>query len=198
MISDEDISYAQNLCSGFEPLYRGPNPLTSGLGHEDKDVRHKAVEEAWAAWSGFSRNYFMAMLHTLAGYKPLIIESSIHQSCTPAEAVGGRAALDVFWRRGLAMRGTLERRGGVSLTPLQHAILADDDVNAAVFKGVETRMEASIMNTLRGRRGFLRQIEPEDDHQSGLQSDIAYFFGSGRPTPLPRKVRNENFDMLLF
>lgn len=198
MISKEDIAYAQSLCAAFEPLYRGPNPLTSGLGYEDEAERHAAVKEAWTAWSGFSRNYFMAMLHTLAGFKPLVIESSINQSCSQAEAVGGRAALDVFWRRGLAMRGTLERRGGVSLTPIQHSILADDDVNSEVFKGVEARMEASIMATLRGRRGFLRQIEPDADHQTGLQEDITYFFGKGRPTPLPRNKRNENFDMLLF
>jgi len=193
-----DIAFAQNTCAAFQPLYRGPNPLTAGTGTEDADECAAAVDEAWNAWSGFARTYFMAMLNTLGGCKPLALESEIVRFCTPAEAIGGRAAMDVFWRRGLALRGSAERRGGVSMTPLQLAILADDAVNAEVFRGVEARMEQAIMNTLRGRRGFLQQIDAETDHAEGLQADIASFFGGGRPAPLPSAQRNENFDFMLF
>lgn len=197
-ISDEDIAFATRVCAGFGPLYQGPNPLVAGLGIEDKAEQAAAVDAAWGTWSAFTRNYFMAMLHTLGGYKPLALESEITRFCTPAQALGGRAAMDVFWRRELCFRGQVERRGAYAFTPIQRAILADDTVNQRVFSAVERQMEDAIAHTLRARRGLLQEIAPDDDHASGLQEDTVLFFGSGRPAPLPLKQRDENFDGVLL
>lgn len=197
-ISRDDISAAIRCCSAVQPHYRGPNPLAAGLQIEDLDERQRVVEETWTTWSSFTRAYFMGMLNIISGMKPLVLESEIMKFCTPAEAVGGRTAIDVFWRRDLALRAPTVQRGAHSLNAIQHAILADDAINAEVFGAVETNIESEIMQTLRTRRNFLRGLDPETDHVAGLQADIAVFFGSGRPTRLSANDRNENYDGVLF
>jgi hypothetical protein len=197
-ITDEDIGFATRICAGFQPLYQGPNPLAAGSGIEDKAEQQAAVAAAWDAWSAFSKSYFMAMLNTLSGCKPIALESEITRFCTPAEALGGRAAMDVFWRRELCLRGQVERRGAYAFTPIQRAIFADDTVNQQVFRAVERQIESSITHILRARRGFLQEINPDTDHAAGLQEDMATFFAGGRPAPLSLKQRDENFDGVLL
>ena len=197
-ISQDDIRAAIRHCSAFQTHYRGPNPLAAGLQIEDPDQRQPIIDEAWTAWSSFSRTYFMGMLNIIGGMKRLSLESEIVRFCTPAEALGGRAAIEVFWRRELALLAPSERRGAHSMNAIQHAILADDAVNAEVFTAVETNIESEIMRILETRRNFLRGLDPETDHMGGLQEDIAQFFGGGRPIRLPAKDRNANYDGVLF
>ena len=197
-ISRDDISAAIRYCSAFQSHYTGPNPLSSGLNIEDPDTRDQLVEETWVTWASFSRTYFMGMLNIIGGMKPLLLKSEIQKFCTPAEALGGNAATEVFWRRDLAHRAPLAWRGPHALNAIQLAILADDAVNTEVFRAVEKTMEAEIMRILRSRRNFLRGLDPDTDHVTGLETDIAWFFSGGRPTRLMAKDRNKNYDGMLF
>jgi hypothetical protein len=197
-ITADDIALAKSACAAFQPRYRGPNPLTTGMALENEAERQEAVGTAWTAWSGFARGWFMAMLNTLGGAKPLALRSAVEKFCEPPEAAGAREAMDLFWNGKIALHMPGERRGGVRLNPLQLAILADDTIGLEVFRAVDQAMEAQIMQTLRNRRNFLQQYEPEVDHGVGLQEDIAFFFGGGKPARLSRAQRNENFDGMLF
>lgn len=197
-ITPDDIALAKNTCAGFQTHYRGPNPLTTGMALEDTAERQQVIEASWTTWSGFARGWFMGMLNTLGGAKPLALRSAIEKFCEPPEAAGARGAMDLFWNGKIAIHMPGERRGGVRLNALQLAILADDTIGSDVFGAVERTMEAQIMQTLRTRRNFMQQYEPDADHNAGLQEDIAFFFGTGKPTRLPRAQRNENFDGMLF
>jgi len=197
-ISREDIDAAIRFCSAHQTHYQGPNPASIGMGIEDTAERERIIGEVWTVWAGFTRTYFMGMMNILGGMKPLMLESEIVKFCTPEEARGGRAAIEVFWRRDLARRAPIQTRGAHAINDIQRAILADDDINAEVFKAVELKMETDITQTLRTRRNLLRQIEPDGDHMAGLETDITLFFRGARPARLPAKVRNENYDGILF
>ena len=193
-----DIDYAKTYLSNFGQWYRGPNPLNAGFTIEDADERASAIAEAWTAWSSYTRNYFMAMLNTLGGHNTLALEGEVVRACTPAETFGARAAMEGFWKRNLLLRGQIERRGAWAFTPVQLAIIADEDVNAEVFQSVERTMENQITSTLRTRRNMLRQLEDGQDHDAGLQEDFACFFGRGRPVRCSAEQRNANYDLVLF
>ena len=197
-LSSDDISVAIRYCSASQALYRGPNPLSIGHQIDDVDERNRVIEETWTTWASFSRAYFMGMLNVISGIKPLLLRSEIIKFCTPEEALGGNTAIEVFWRRDLARRAPLHQRGPHLLNAIQLAILADDATNAEVFRAVEKNMEAEIMRILRSRRTFLRGLDPESDHAAGLNTDIDYFFGGGRPKRLSLKDRNQNFDGVLL
>lgn len=197
-VSPQDLAYAQRLCADFQRLYFGPNPLNAGEHSETEEERDAAIAHAWHVWSSYARNYLMAMLNTLGGCKPIDLHRDIERFCSPEEAMGGNMAMEVFWRRELSSRGPAKRYGGVSMTALQYAIIADEETNAAFFAAVDRQMEAGVMNMLRNRRAFLRNLLPEEDHMAGLREDTAWFFAAGRPARLPLQKRNENFEGSLF
>jgi len=197
-ISREDISAAIRYCSAFQTHYRGPNPLSAGLNVEDLETRDQLIEDTWLTWASFSRTYFMGMLNVISGMKPLQLKSEIQKFCTPAEALGGNAAIEVFWRRDLAHRAPLEWRGAHPMNAIQLAILANDETNAEVFRAVEKNMETEIMRILRSRRNFLRGLDPDTDHNAGLDTDTAWFFSGGRPKRLSAQDRNKNYDGALL
>ena len=197
-ISREDINIAIQSCSAIQNYYSGPNPLSAGFNTEDPKEQDQIIAETWATWSSFTRTYFMGMLNSISGAKPLALELEIVKCCTAAEAKGGRMAIEVFWRRHLSRRAPLERHGAHSMNVIQRTILADDAINAEVFSTVERTMEQAIRGVLSTRRNFLRQLDPESDHLAGLDEDTALFFGGGRPARLSAKVRNENYDGYLL
>lgn len=193
-----DIAYAKTYLANFSAWYRGPNILNTGFTLEDPEERQATIDAAWTEWSSFTRSYFMAMLSTLAGQSTFLLDRDILRQCTPKEALGARAAADTFWKRDLAMRGVAKRLGGWSMTPVQHAILADEMTNKDVFQTVERTMQAAITTALRTRRNFLGQLDEDTDHAAGFHDDMAHFFGTGRPTRLSPKDRNASYDGLLL
>ena len=165
------------------------------------DIAHAPTEasDLWRDWSGFMHGYFTTMLATVAGYKVLEIERAILRNTTPEQALGARKALDVFWRGAIARRGEVHRRGHLTLSDVQLAILADEAANRRVYEGVERAMEAAILGRIRTRRAALRG--EDEDQQSVLDAaaaDAAEIFGYGRAPRLSAAERNENFNRLLF